>query len=63
MNESECKAHAFAELVRKQTIHIAGLIGANQHKQAAEAALKLCTLAAERKLEIEGEYPAVQDQS
>jgi hypothetical protein len=53
MNEADCQAHAFAESVRKQALHIAALVGAGLHNKAAEAALSLCSQAAERKREVE----------
>jgi len=53
MSESDQRAHAFAETVRKQTIHIAALIGAGKHTEAAEAVLSLCSQAAARKKELE----------
>ena len=53
MNEVECQAHSFAELVRQQAHRIATLAMAGKNDQASEMALKLCTLAAARKRELE----------
>ena len=53
MTEEDCKAHSFAEFVRQQAHRIATLAMAGKNDQASEMALKLCTLATERKREIE----------
>jgi hypothetical protein len=55
MSDTEARADfAFAELVRQQAFRIASLARSGRGEEASEAALSLCSQAAERKREILG---------
>ena len=53
--QAERDAYAFAESVRKQTIRIASLAGAGRTKEAAEAALALCSQACQQQRRLTGD--------